>query len=455
MTHRPHMFCAVSMPPPQNMTVGSGWLRRLAVHKRRSGCQLDQPHKLLRPVRDRPVLPPDRDARRDHAGGPGRQHSRCADLLVRRGAHSRPPWHRSIQSFRSSVLSPLETIDSSAADLLPGSGTLGPAPGTRLAVRGLGTPTRPGSLTATSRPSDTVRNCADGGLVLLPAAKPAPAVAAARAATAAAAPVAHILCHPWLTAACAATPAGGTLNMNIAPAADGLLNASVVAVMHEAGTAINDTFRLNNAGMAHSTSGACKDGVVVVEVTEQAFDYIVTMEDLTHGQRIGNCARHLPSLRRFAAAPPTFQLPKPFPPLTRGFGLRRLDRLQAQGRAGVGGPGPSRAEEHLALGARARLGPPGGRGWARAAARQKRGRRRGRIGGKATESRQQGNAEQAPASNRLRSHPGPFTESGLAPLFAGHRPAGRPRRTGSVCWPQADRPAGGGDGWPADRCCSL
>ena len=78
--------------------------------------------------------------------------------------------------------------------------------------------------------------------------------------------------------------------MNIAPAADGLLNASVVAVMHEAGTAINDTFRLNNAGIAHSTSGACKDGVVVVKVTEQAFDYIVTMEDLTHGQRIGNCA---------------------------------------------------------------------------------------------------------------------------------------------------------------------
>jgi hypothetical protein len=75
--------------------------------------------------------------------------------------------------------------------------------------------------------------------------------------------------------------------MNIAPQADGLLNASVVAVMHEAGKAINDTFRLNHAGKISAASGPCTTGVAVVDVSG-SFDYIVTMEDLTHGQRIGN-----------------------------------------------------------------------------------------------------------------------------------------------------------------------
>lgn len=50
---------------------------------------------------------------------------------------------------------------------------------------------------------------------------------------------------------------GGVLNMNIAPAADGLMNASVVAVMHEAGKAINDTFHLNDAGKATDVSAPC------------------------------------------------------------------------------------------------------------------------------------------------------------------------------------------------------
>ena len=45
---------------------------------------------------------------------------------------------------------------------------------------------------------------------------------------------------------------GGVLNMNIAPMADGRLNASVVQVMREAGKAINDTFRTAHAGsVAH------------------------------------------------------------------------------------------------------------------------------------------------------------------------------------------------------------
>eukprot|EP00038_Savillea_parva_P005285 m.150703 g.150703 ORF g.150703 m.150703 type:complete len:549 (-) comp11686_c1_seq4:98-1744(-) len=82
---------------------------------------------------------------------------------------------------------------------------------------------------------------------------------------------------------------GGVLNMNIAPAADGLLNASVVAVMHEAGKAINDTFHLNHVAMATGVVGPCVDGVVVLNITgSDPFDYIMTMEDLTYGQRIGN-----------------------------------------------------------------------------------------------------------------------------------------------------------------------
>jgi hypothetical protein len=82
---------------------------------------------------------------------------------------------------------------------------------------------------------------------------------------------------------------GGVLNMNIAPTASGLLNKSVVAVMHEAGKAINDTFHLNHVGTVAAVSGACGLGVATVEVTVAGgFDYIVSMEDLSKGQRIGN-----------------------------------------------------------------------------------------------------------------------------------------------------------------------
>jgi hypothetical protein len=80
---------------------------------------------------------------------------------------------------------------------------------------------------------------------------------------------------------------GAVLNMNIPPTASGRMNASVVAVMAEAGRAINETFKMNNAGGVAGVSGQCKDEVAVLEVSGE-FDYIVTMEDLTHGQRIGN-----------------------------------------------------------------------------------------------------------------------------------------------------------------------
>ena len=80
---------------------------------------------------------------------------------------------------------------------------------------------------------------------------------------------------------------GGVLNMNIAPAANGLMNASVVDVMHEAGKAINDTFHLNDAGKAQDVAGRCAEGVATLKVKGQ-FDFVLSMEDLTHGQRIGN-----------------------------------------------------------------------------------------------------------------------------------------------------------------------
>eukprot|EP01047_Picozoa_sp_COSAG01_P070172 COSAG01_NODE_10567_length_2131_cov_1.827264_1_plen_84_part_00 len=71
--------------------------------------------------------------------------------------------------------------------------------------------------------------------------------------------------------------------MNIAPAADGLMNASVVAVMHEAGQAINDTFHRHNAGIASDVAAPCTVGAVVINTTGP-FDFVMTMEDLRHGQ---------------------------------------------------------------------------------------------------------------------------------------------------------------------------
>ena len=55
---------------------------------------------------------------------------------------------------------------------------------------------------------------------------------------------------------------GGVLNFNAAPDARGRMNASVVAVMQQAGKALNDTFKLNNAGVTDGAqSGPCVDGV--------------------------------------------------------------------------------------------------------------------------------------------------------------------------------------------------
>eukprot|EP00035_Acanthoeca_spectabilis_P019488 m.426235 g.426235 ORF g.426235 m.426235 type:complete len:476 (-) comp16862_c0_seq31:140-1567(-) len=81
---------------------------------------------------------------------------------------------------------------------------------------------------------------------------------------------------------------GAVLNMNIPPERTGRMNVSVAGVMAEAGKAINDTFKQSVAAVG-SASGQCTDGVAEITVPAGVqFDYIMTMEDLVHGQRFGN-----------------------------------------------------------------------------------------------------------------------------------------------------------------------
>ena len=80
---------------------------------------------------------------------------------------------------------------------------------------------------------------------------------------------------------------GGVMNMNIPPDRSGRINQSVVEVMREAGTAINDTFYRHNAGFVAGASRPCGPGIAIMEVLGP-FDFVVSMENLSHGQRIGN-----------------------------------------------------------------------------------------------------------------------------------------------------------------------
>lgn len=67
------------------------------------------------------------------------------------------------------------------------------------------------------------------------------------------------------------------------------MNGSVVETMTAAGKAINDTFFHHNRGMVTAVTGGCGPGVLVLNVSGPGpIDYIVTMEDLTEGQRIAN-----------------------------------------------------------------------------------------------------------------------------------------------------------------------
>ena len=91
---------------------------------------------------------------------------------------------------------------------------------------------------------------------------------------------------------------GAVLNFNIPPERTGRMNASVAKVMAEAGKAINDTFRQSVIELPGPVSGPCEDGVAVLSSTGDdfggddsglpEFDYIMIMEDLSHGQRFGN-----------------------------------------------------------------------------------------------------------------------------------------------------------------------
>ena len=81
---------------------------------------------------------------------------------------------------------------------------------------------------------------------------------------------------------------GGNLNANIAPNKEGLINASVIQVMADTGKAINDTFKLNDAGKIVDLAPLpCSVGAVVLDVSGP-FDYVLTMEDMRHGQRVAN-----------------------------------------------------------------------------------------------------------------------------------------------------------------------
>eukprot|EP00041_Stephanoeca_diplocostata_P015783 m.302730 g.302730 ORF g.302730 m.302730 type:complete len:514 (+) comp20152_c0_seq1:263-1804(+) len=82
---------------------------------------------------------------------------------------------------------------------------------------------------------------------------------------------------------------GATLNMNIPPERTGQMNASVFQVMKDVGKALNDTFKLNNVAKTAAVSGSCPGPVGELTLPSNAvFDYIVTMEDLSQGQRISN-----------------------------------------------------------------------------------------------------------------------------------------------------------------------
>lgn len=87
---------------------------------------------------------------------------------------------------------------------------------------------------------------------------------------------------------------GAILNFNAPADRSGRMNASLAAVMHEAGRALNATFREAPMTGAYNVSIACEGvegGSFVFDLPGdggQAFDYVVTREDLLQGQRVAN-----------------------------------------------------------------------------------------------------------------------------------------------------------------------
>jgi alpha-L-fucosidase len=85
---------------------------------------------------------------------------------------------------------------------------------------------------------------------------------------------------------------GAVLNFNAPAERTGRMNASLAAAMAEAGAALNATFRAPPlAALAGApVSGPCA-APLIIELPGgggQPFDYVVSMEDLTFGQRIAN-----------------------------------------------------------------------------------------------------------------------------------------------------------------------
>merc|ERR1712050_732121 len=59
--------------------------------------------------------------------------------------------------------------------------------------------------------------------------------------------------------------------------------------MREVGAALNATFG-KHVALASGVNSACSEGIAELKLPKvgSAFDYVVTMEDLVHGQRIAN-----------------------------------------------------------------------------------------------------------------------------------------------------------------------
>jgi hypothetical protein len=83
---------------------------------------------------------------------------------------------------------------------------------------------------------------------------------------------------------------GAILNCNCPAERTGKMNASLASVMHEAGAAINATFRAAPLAGAYALSTPCGTPIELPLPGSggQPFDYIVTREDLLQGQRVAN-----------------------------------------------------------------------------------------------------------------------------------------------------------------------
>jgi alpha-L-fucosidase len=84
---------------------------------------------------------------------------------------------------------------------------------------------------------------------------------------------------------------GAILNFNAPAERTGRMNASLAAVMHEVGGALNATFRAPPLAGVYNVSVPCTQAAVELALPGdggQAFDYVVSREDLSRGQRVAN-----------------------------------------------------------------------------------------------------------------------------------------------------------------------